>query len=326
MRRLLHTKFALWLQKRIPAGREQSLTHQKIFIFPSRFGIWFLLLCLLLFILGTNYQNNLMKLLCTFLLSVFLLHLFTSYINFSRLKIKALTASPSYAGSSGQLPVWIGYQHKKAQGIVHLSWWQQSDTEHIEVPLSEQENTAAMPFKFEKRGIHRLNRLTLRCDYPLGLFKCWTHLDLDQQVTVYPKLQTCKIQLEQQLHLQDDESITSHKGGNDEFYGFKDFDNSDTLSRVAWKQAAKSEKWQVKTFEQQRSTSGWLSLASSNNRQIESQLSDLSYQIVALSNENRTFGLSLPGVELKPQSGEKHKHNCLLALATYPSNISTRLL
>jgi hypothetical protein len=62
-------KVAAWLKKRIPAGEEQALSHEKIFIFPSRFGFWFLILAALLFVLGTNYQNNLMRLLCTFLAS-----------------------------------------------------------------------------------------------------------------------------------------------------------------------------------------------------------------------------------------------------------------
>ena len=60
-----------WLNKRIPAATRFSLNHKNIFIFPSRFGGLYLFLCLGLFILGTNYQNNLMILLCYFLVSLF---------------------------------------------------------------------------------------------------------------------------------------------------------------------------------------------------------------------------------------------------------------
>ena len=61
-----------WLDKRIPAANEFQLSHRSIFIFPAKFGALFLALCALLFLLGTNYQNNLMLLLCYFLVALFL--------------------------------------------------------------------------------------------------------------------------------------------------------------------------------------------------------------------------------------------------------------
>lgn len=322
MKHIIQQGFSNWLQKRIPANRVQRLSHQKIFILPSRFGVWFLVLCALLFVLGTNYQNNVMKLLCTFLLSLFLLHLFSSYINFSRLKISALGAPHCFEGALGNAHINIGFQRKRAQGIVHVSWWKIPSPKVISVHLLNEENEVLIPFYAMQRGIHSLSRLTLRCDYPLGLFKCWTHLDLAQQVTVFPQPQTCNVCLMDYNNSAYSLDASVTQAGNEDLSGLRDFTHSDPLSKVAWKQAAKNNQWVVKTFEETSSQSGYLSLASSSAKQREHQLSELCYQILELSKKDVSFGLSLPSIDIDPDKGDKHKFKCLHALAAYPNTPS----
>jgi uncharacterized protein (DUF58 family) len=320
MKRIIQLRFSHWLQKRIPANRIQRLSHQKIFILPSRFGLWFLVLCALLFVLGTNYQNNVMKLLCTFLLSLFLLHLFSSYVNFARLKINAVSAPSCFEGAIGNLQIIIGFQHKPAEGIVHLSWWNMPSPKVVSVHINDAESQVLVPFNAMQRGVHTLGRLTLRSDYPLGLFKCWTHLDLDVQVTVFPKPHACALNLvDKNLRSYQETNSPVTRLGNEDLSGFRDFDNSDPLSKVAWKQAAKTQQWMVKLFDDPSTQHGWLTFASTSSNQREQQLSELCYQVLELSKKDLSFGLSLPGIDISPDRGDKHQYRCLQALATYPN-------
>jgi uncharacterized protein (DUF58 family) len=318
-------RISRWLNKRIPAAKMQALDHQKIFIFPTRFGFWFLMLAGLLFVLGTNYQNNLMRLLCTFLLSLFLLHLFVSYINFSRLKIRARHCQPAFANENGSLPIVFMYQNHYAQGLVHLSWWRTPNIEHVAVQLEPDETRGLMPFKFNARGTHTLPRLTLRCDYPLGLFKCWTHLDLDQQVVIYPAPKRCTIRLLDKSSEEHEGHVTT-QGGFDEFHNLREFLETDSLSNVAWKHAAKSANLMVKTFEQPVGISGWLTFSSCESPSIEEKLAELAYQILILCDKQQVFGLSIPGVDIEPATGNKHKHQCLTALAQFPATLQRQAL
>lgn len=320
MKRTIQLRFSKWLQKRIPANRVQRLSHQKIFILPSRFGLWFLVLCALLFVLGTNYQNNVMKLLCTFLLALFLLHLFSSYVNFARLKINAVGAPSCFEGAIGNLQINIGFQHKPAEGIVHLSWWNMQSPEVVSVHLKDEEFHVFVPFHAMQRGVRPLGRLTLRSDYPLGLFKCWTHLDLDVQVTVFPKPHACALHLVDQNHVSYEEAKSVAKRlGNEDLHGFRDYDKSDPLSKVAWKQSAKTQQWMVKLFDDPKTLHGWLTLASTSSSEREQQLSELCYQVLELSKKDLSFGLSLPSIDISPDRGDKHQYQCLLALAVYPN-------
>lgn len=72
LRQLLQQRFDRWLAQRQPASLNVSLNQGVIYILPSRFGYWFIFLILLLYLLGTNYQNNLILLTSFVLLSTLL--------------------------------------------------------------------------------------------------------------------------------------------------------------------------------------------------------------------------------------------------------------
>ena len=48
-----------WLTRRLPAARQIVLNQKRIFIFPTGYGFFYLLVAGLLFIGGINYENNL---------------------------------------------------------------------------------------------------------------------------------------------------------------------------------------------------------------------------------------------------------------------------
>ena len=63
---------ARWLARRIPPASRLTLGYRNLFILPSRLGYQYLLLLGALFVLGTNYQNNLVLALAYLLLSLFI--------------------------------------------------------------------------------------------------------------------------------------------------------------------------------------------------------------------------------------------------------------
>ena len=56
---LFRRRFWRWIQRRLKPQREQTLNNKKLFIFPSRAGFGFLGFAFLLWLVGTNYENNL---------------------------------------------------------------------------------------------------------------------------------------------------------------------------------------------------------------------------------------------------------------------------
>ena len=343
-----------WLNKRVPASSEHHLNLNSIFILPTGFGWSFILLSICLFLLGTNYQNNLMLLLSYLCLSIMLLTLFYTHQNFARFAVKALPLHSFHCNQAGELQLhvlphvnspnkpchgtltfgWFGPHRSSTQSHGTQSFTQSSDAlskTTFSIPLSgnafnknSQRQTLSVPVYIKSRGRYMLNRLTIACDFPLGLYKCWTHLDFDQSVTVYPQPDDGPVSIE---HITDNEesnssSETSNANSNEDFYALNDYEPGQPLNRVSWKHVAKNGNWVSKSFTSRQSESYVLSIHSSID--TETAISALTLATIKLTEAEQNFGLSYKGIVVPPNKGINHMHDCLNALACFGKSENAR--
>lgn len=327
-----------WLDKRIPASARQQMSLNSIFILPTGFGWAFIVMAISLFLLGTNYQNNLMLLLCYLLLSIMLLALFYTHQNFSYLALKALAVESFHCHQTGQvvLQVTPHLQHKDkhVKGQLLASWLTTPDKQPFVLGANNKttafslddcagKQTLSIPLSCETRGMHQLPRVTLACDFPLGLFKCWTHLDFASKVIVYP--QPIEGDVNHALAENDEEeSAASVQFSNAaDFYALTDYHIGQPLNRVAWKQVAKNGNWVVKQFASSQSDITILSV--NDTTDIENAISILTYHILLLCKEDAVFGLKFRSIDIAPSSGKEHSKACLEALACIESSPSPNM-
>ena len=307
-----------WLDKRIPTTSSISLKHSSIFIFPSRFGATFLLLCLALFVLGSNYQNNLMLILCYLLVSFFLVNLLASYRNFALLTFKQGKLQPVFAGENAELPVWISTSSegiKRPHGRLHMHLWGEKPSATFDLDASSNPSIISMPCP--QRGIVKLPRITFSSYYPFGLFRSWTHLSFAANQWVYPAplVVAEPPATETESSSETTAQQTSSTTGHDEFDSLKDYKVGEPLHHVAWKQVAKGRGMISKVFSSNQEAEIWLVLESIKD--IEQQLSEFSYLVQELTQQGKRFGLNLGQVVIDPASNEDHRKRCLETLATH---------
>jgi hypothetical protein len=344
-----------WLNKRIPAATQHHLNHHNIFIFPAKFGLLFLTLCVLLFLLGTNYQNNLMLLLCYFLLAIFLVNLLASYINFARIDLQIGKCPEVFVGDNLHIPLWLNANNdgnfltrSPVNGLLHFKFQankykssKKTKTQHNPpntlVDSDAFSNPINLSQKCHQRGKLTLSRVTVESFYPLGLYRCWTHLAFSHQITVFPKPLPCEIQLHVGEHNNAKKSgeIANEQAGHDDFSHLKAYQVGEPLNHVAWKQLAKGRGMVSKQFSSIGNHIGWLKLSteyknktfshlsmeletSLNNDALNKELGELCYQVIELSRTQRTFGLDLGMQCIVPNSGAGHRLACLHALAYFP--------
>lgn len=348
--RVLQSYWHRWLNKRIPAAVQHHLNHRNIFIFPAKFGLLFLSLCVLLFLLGTNYQNNLMLLLCYFLLAIFLVHLLASYINFSRIDLQIGKCPEVFVDDHLHIPLWLnanndgtspanGLLHFKFQPITH-KFNNKTKTQHVQPSILVDADAFSNPInlsqKCQQRGKLTLSRVTVESFYPLGLYRCWTHLAFSHQITVFPKPLPCDIQLHVSEHNSAHKSgeMANEESGHDDFSHLKTYQIGEPLQHVAWKQLAKGRGMISKQFSSIGNHIGWLKLSTAYCNQtlshltegaaitLEKELGELCYQVIELSRTQRTFGLDLGAQCIAPNSGADHRLACLEALAYFPDGAS----
>lgn len=312
---VLQNKMELWLNRRIPSARRFKLNHKSIFIFPSRFGGLFLFLCLGLFLLGANYQNNLMVILCYFLVSLFLINLLVAYFNFSNLDIQLGKVQNSFAGDNIQIPIWFNHQHKASHGKIHLNFWRHKARNTVD--LDDLANPAFIALACPERGRLSLPRVTFNSYFPLGLYRCWTHLAFQSDIVIYPTPVRCAIRLENKSDEQDQLQASMSVKGHDDFDTLAPYKQGEPLYHVAWKQVAKGQGMLSKQFSHETGASGWLVMPKVATENLELTLSQLCFQILELSRKNQRFGLDLGNQKIPPDCGNEHQKNCLTALALY---------
>ncbi|VEL96486.1 uncharacterized protein (DUF58 family) [Alteromonas sp. 76-1] len=327
-KKVLHKHWLAWLDKRIPPHSSHALNMRSVFILPSRFGWGFIVMCMCLFLLGTNYQNNLMLLLSYLLLSVMLLTLFYSYQNFAAIALSASSPKTVFANTSAHLTLnrmqHSGYK-TTPEGLLQAHWLEinkrqlpkRKDTSTITFDIGNREQRLTVPLLLHTRGEHRLPRITFKSAYPFGLYHCWAHLDFDVKIIVYPEPKAGPVY--EVVHNTEDAvgGKEDDRQGNEDFFALTDFIEGEPLNRVAWKQVAKTGNWVVKQFSEQKSDDVFLSLPT--NTPLEEGLSALTQKIVSMQSQGLNYGLKLGSATFTPNNSISHMHQCLSALATYPN-------
>lgn len=307
-----HKRFDKWLQRRLPATKKITLNSSNLFIFPSKAGIHFILSCFILFLLGTNYQNNLILFMVYFLCSFMVTCLLLSFRNVNNLTISATENQTQFVGKSAQFGLRLTPTKSCPHDLIFSFQHSNSDLQ----PLIEQNNILLYAVA-NKRGYFKPGRITLRSSFPFGLYNVWTHIDFDTEVLIYPQPIANKMQLQSIADNSVNQSFSKTTTGVDQFSTLKAYQPGESLKSVAWKQLAQGRGWLSKQFEQSVGGDCVLDIANLSHVPLETRLSYLCFHIIELEKRQQRYALILPNHEIAVSVGEAHKHRCLKALALY---------
>lgn len=308
----VNKRFDKWLKRRIPANKEITLGSGNLFIFPSKAGIHFLLSCFILFLLGTNYQNNLILFMVFFLCSFMVTCLLLSFRNVSQLTLSALDSEAQFAGKSCQFRLRLKHERQKAQDLFFCFQNHDSDLQ----PIKEGDTIILYAFA-KQRGYFRPGRIKLRSSFPFGLYNVWTHIDFDAEVLIYPKPIKNNIQSHSISKNNSDQSVNQTAHGVDQFSTLKSYQPGESLKSIAWKQLAQGRGWLSKQFEQSVSAECVLDISLLGHLPLEMRVSYLCYHVIELEKQHLRYALVLPNQEISLGTGAIHKHRCLKALALF---------
>ena len=307
-----------YLQKRIPSKNIVKLDINNTFILPSTFGWSCIGIVICLFVLGTNFQNNIILLLCYFLLAMLLLAVFHSYFFFIQHQVSFLDIAPDFENRQAFLPIQITSSLEYQGGTLHFSM-------HDDIALASHQyqktQVIKMPLPKFARGSYKCPKIKIVATYGFGLFKCWTHLSPNLRFYVYPAIQKSPLILfhanaEAQLaHSSDSQYIIS-----DDLQGIREYQITDPMHHVSWKHVAKGQGMLTKDFNENKGVSGWLRLKDLAHLETEQALRCLCYQVQQLEKDQVQYGLDLGATKLLPQEGQAHLHECLRQLALYKVN------
>ena len=312
---VLKNQFHNWLfQLRGPEKGAVVLVQRRVFILPTRQGIVFALVLLMMLTGSINYSLGLGFVL-TFLLGAMAINgMLYTFRNLANLRIAAGRALPVFAGDTAEFTVHLengSDTDRYAIGFTH----DRKNAVFIDVP-ARTTVPASIGIPAPRRGLLRPGRLTLFTRYPLGLFYAWAYLQLDMQCLVYPRPAPPGMPLPPAASSAG-AGIERGKGQED-FSGLRQYHAGDSPRHIAWKVAARDQGLFTKQFSGRAESELWLDWALlPSSLGVEERLSQLSRWVLDAHGAGLSFGLRLPGTTVGMSAGEAQRERCLEALALF---------
>lgn len=309
----INKRFTAWLNKRIPTEREVVLDQRRIFIFPSRLGLLYLFVLLLVLLAAINFENSMAFALAFWLGAALVVTIHHTYANMSGIRISAGQVDPVFCGEQAQFSFLLSAKNKRKTHYAIALGWNGDDLQSCDFSNEKQEIRLNLTAK--KRGVFTAPRVFLQTHYPMGIIRAWSWVSIDTSCLVYPKpIENEYPENHQSSGNNDSDEQTA---GMDEYHSTRDYQLGDHLSHVSWKRLAKGQKAQTKLFASAMQETQWLDWQDFGVMDTERKLSYLCYWILEYDKKRISYGLRMPNVELTPAFGPEHKTAALEALARY---------
>ena len=313
LRERLGRRFQSWVNRRIPPARSVTLDQKRIFIFPSRIGLFYSLCLFLMLLTAINYQNNMSYALTFLLATLFVVAVLHTYANLSGLTIRAVRAQAGFPGQQAEFEILVERRRRRDHYALHVKW--PASTEALFNLVGDDSYRVRLYAPLDARGWHHPGRLLVESTYPLGLLRCWTWIDLDLLALVYPRpLASPELP---GLDSARPDGAAVPVPGSDDFFGFRDYRVGDSLRQVHWKGLARGQALQTKQYTAYADRSVWLDWDMFVGQGIEQRLSHLCYWVLEFERNREEYGLRLPGRVIEPGCGDKHRDQILKELALY---------
>ncbi|WP_423895253.1 DUF58 domain-containing protein [Candidatus Pelagadaptatus aseana] len=314
IRQRLNERFRQWVNRRQQPARKQQLNNKNLYIFPSMAGFGFLFVNLLMWLMGTNYENNMVLGLAYFMVALLVISIHHTFFNMSGLTLEYLKSAPCYAGEQGEVEVLVSCPQTQEKENIVLQYPHGSE---VRVNLLEDKQVRVKLFvDTPRRGWFEPGRITVSSRFPLGIIRCWSYPHLDARILVYPK-PLAGIEMPVSGAGSEAEGNVLDDSGSEDFNGFKRHHDGMSPRHIAWKQYARGQQLLSKEYVAYREQKLWLDWDALDGMGREQRLSVLCYWVLKISATQQPFGLRLPGVSFDPDTGIEHKQQLLKALALF---------
>lgn len=294
-----------------------TVNPRRLYIFPNRFGIFFILVLLAMLAGSVNYHNNLGYMMTFILGGMYVMSFHLTHRNIKGLEITGIDAPPVFEGED--LYFAIGTVNNGSKRInLNFSLIESGANESFSPEPGF--SILQIAVKTRKRGIFRLKGIIISSDYPLGLTRAWTYLFPDNaNVAIYPKpVPATEFSFNAISSGHDNGEADGHGKGIDDFSELKSYVPGDPVQRIAWKSLSGGHGLMTKYFEGSSAPVSYMidwNRISAKSREI--RLGIMAYLVIDSELKKKKYGISMPGKHIIPDNGNIHRHECLKALAGF---------
>ncbi len=312
--------FFNFIEKRSgPFSGSVELTRERVYILPTRSGLIFALLILILLVGSINYSKSLGFALTFLLTGIGNVALYSCWRNLAGLRLKSGASANVFCGETACFSVQLENTDSSPRHAIAISQ-HGIEGEYTDVPALASA-ILSLPVKSRQRGRLYAGKFRLASEYPAGLFVAWTWIDLSMQCLVYPTPAAAV----NMPSAPDDAGNDSGQNctGSDEYSHLKKFKPGDNWRRICWKTAAKSDIFYSRQFTGGTPKPRWISWFDLDAESTEVKLSMMTRLVLDAHKQQQPYGLILPDSRLPPATGQSHYQHCLRRLALFQKTTDT---
>jgi uncharacterized protein (DUF58 family) len=303
---------------------EVLLSQRRVFILPTKAGLGFAGLLLVLLIGSVNYALGLGFGLTFLAVACALVDMVATYRNLAQLRLRQGRIAPVFAGQEAQFELSISNRTRLARYGIHADFADLADlaqARHVtDVPAGSQASVVlAVPTTV--RGWLAPARVRLSTRFPLGLFHAWCYWRPGLRALVYPRPEEGG----PALPLDASSGNEARSAGADDFAGVRSYQAGDTLRQLAWRHIARLDPslgGQLVSKHFEGGGGGELVLdfdALPARLDLELRLSRMTRWVLDAESRALPYAFRLGALRYEAALGAAHQAACLRALALYGS-------
>ncbi|MFS4458449.1 DUF58 domain-containing protein [Bdellovibrio sp. HCB2-146] len=295
-------------------NRLQSLfkRRKRTYIIPSRFGLAFGIMTLVLFFMAVGYANNLIYIFVFFLTSVGFTGMLITNRNVQRVEIITIKGQDLFATEEGSLLLEF-HNNDSAPSWDMEARLEKTDVKTKKTPVAAfTSKEVRLDFMSPHRGLQKLPRFILESTFPFGLLRAWKVFKFDAEILIYPSREGTRIFPQDSVGGED-----LQKQGL--FRDHREFQTADPVSKIDWKASARRQELLVKNYEEPEKPTlhfHWDQTAQLTN--YEDRISQLALWVDEAERSGHSYSLLAGKQEVAAGKGLNHWRECLGILALLP--------
>ena len=297
-----------------------TLTMRRVFIVPTRAGMAFSGLLLVMLIGALNYNLGLGFALTFFAGACAVADMYLTAKNLAGLALSPGRAQPVFAGEAAQFELHLHNGSRQERYALWLGFQADGEPRTVTDVAAGGSSMVRLSAPGAQRGWLAAPRIRLVTRFPLGLFRAWSYWRPDLRVLVYPAPELPAQPLPSSGAASEDGHGTV---GLDNFAGIRSYQAGDPLRHLAWRQIARHDPalgGQLVTKHFEGGAVAELSLDFAElpgYLDLELRLSRMTGWVLEAERRALPYRFRLGRHDYGPALGDAHRAACLRALALH---------
>ena len=300
---------------RAPETPPVRFHRRRVYVLPTRFGLFYGALLLAMLLGALNYNNNPALLLGLLLAGGGLASLIATQLQLNGLEVAAVDAEPVPAGSDLVLRVYArAHDGRERRGLRVAP--DDEPARSVLLGLDHGEGEARLAIPTLRRGWQPAPRLRVSTTRPLGLARAWALAWPSEPLLVYPRPEPDGPPLPSGSG---DRAQQRLQASGDDVHHLRNYRPGDSRRTIAWKPSARRDTLLVREYEQPMGADVVLDWQATGALGREARIARMARWVDEAERDGRRYRLLLPGqAPIGPGRGPLHRHACLRALALMP--------